>query len=267
MIGVPTMLIAMLDVEEFRSADLSRLRRVISGGAVVPAELVRRVERETPALVSIVFAQTESSPVITQTSPGDSADDRAETLGRPLPHTVVRIMGPKTGETLPVGETGELLTRSYAVMLDYYDDPASTAAAIDSGGWLHTGDLATMDERGYCRIDGRLKEMIIRGGENIYPGRSRPCCSATPTWRTPRWWVSPTSAGENGWPRSSDPPPGPPSTRPPCTPTSGPGWPPSRPPVLGGCRPFPADRLGENTEVPAPERVRGPAQARPPGHR
>ncbi|HUN35653.1 MAG TPA: AMP-binding protein [Trebonia sp.] len=169
MIGVPTMLIAMLDAAEFRSADLSSLRRVISGGAVVPAQLVRRVERETPALVSIVFAQTESSPVITQTSPDDRADDRAETLGRPLPHTAVRIVSTRTGQTLPVGQTGELLTRGYAVMLGYNNDPAATAAAIDPHGWLHTGDLAKMDERGYFRIDGRLKEMIIRGGENIYP--------------------------------------------------------------------------------------------------
>jgi fatty-acyl-CoA synthase len=169
MIGVPTMLIAMLNAAEFRSADLSSLRHVVSGGAVVPAELVRRVERDTPALVSIVFAQTESSPVITQTSPNDSADDRAETLGRPLPHTAVRIVNSGTGQTLPVGETGELLTRGYGVMLGYHDDPAATAAAIDSGGWLHTGDLAQMDQRGYFRIGGRLKEMIIRGGENIYP--------------------------------------------------------------------------------------------------
>jgi fatty-acyl-CoA synthase len=169
MIAVPTMLVGILDAEDFRSTDLASLRRVVSGGAVVPAELVRRVERETPALVSIVFAQTESSPVITQTSPQDSADDRARTLGRPLPRTAVRIVDPRTGQTLPVGETGELITRGYAVMFGYYDDPAATAAAIDADGWLHTGDLAKMDERGYCTIDGRLKEMIIRGGENIYP--------------------------------------------------------------------------------------------------
>jgi fatty-acyl-CoA synthase len=169
MIGVPTMLIAMLDAPRFAATDLSSLRRVISGGAVVPAELVRRIERETPALVSIVFAQTEASPVITQTAAGDSAGDRAETLGRPLPHTAVRIVSTATGQTLPVGETGELLTRGYQVMLGYHGDPVATAAAIDPDGWLHTGDLALMDERGYFRIDGRLKEMIIRGGENIYP--------------------------------------------------------------------------------------------------
>jgi fatty-acyl-CoA synthase len=135
MIAVPTMLIGILDAEEFRSTDLSSLRRV----------------------------------VITQTSPQDSADDRARTLGRPLSHTAVRIVDPQTGQTVPVGETGELITRGYAVMPGYYDDPAATAAAIDADGWLHTGDLAKMDERGYCTIDGRLKEMIIRGGENIYP--------------------------------------------------------------------------------------------------
>jgi fatty-acyl-CoA synthase len=169
MIGVPTMLIGILDAPEFEQANLSSLRRVVSGGAVVPADLVRRVERETPALVSIVFAQTESSPVITQTSPDDTAEDRAQTLGRPLPHTAVRIVSTRTGDTLPVGQTGELLTKSYSVMLGYHGDPAATAAAIDADGWLHTGDLAKMDERGYFIIDGRLREMIIRGGENIYP--------------------------------------------------------------------------------------------------
>ncbi|HEX6021454.1 MAG TPA: AMP-binding protein [Solirubrobacter sp.] len=156
-LGVPTMLIACLDHPRFNATDLSSVEVVITGGALVAPALVRRVEHAFDARVSIVFAQTEASPVITQTAPDDSEEDRATTVGRPLPHTDVKIVG------------GELWTRGYHVMTGYFDDPEATAAAIDADGWLHTGDLATMDERGYCRIVGRLKEMIIRGGENIYP--------------------------------------------------------------------------------------------------
>jgi fatty-acyl-CoA synthase len=119
--------------------------------------------------LSIVFAQTEASPSITQTRLDDSPTDRAETLGRPHPQVEVRIADPRTGETVPPGTVGEILTRGYHVMKGYFDDPAATAEAIDAEGWLHTGDLGSMDERGFCRIEGRLKEMIIRGGENIYP--------------------------------------------------------------------------------------------------
>jgi acyl-CoA synthetase (AMP-forming)/AMP-acid ligase II len=156
LLGVPTMLIALLDRVSGR--DVSSVRHVVTGGALVPPALVRRVEAAFDARVSIVFAQTEASPVITQTAPSDSGEDRAETVGRPLPHTEVRITA-----------DGELCTRGYHVMTGYFDDPEATAAAIDADGWLHTGDLASMDERGYCRIAGRLKDMIIRGGENIYP--------------------------------------------------------------------------------------------------
>ncbi|GAA0823488.1 AMP-binding protein [Streptosporangium amethystogenes subsp. fukuiense] len=169
LIGVPTMLIGMLDHPEFTRTDVSGLTRVISGGAVVPPELVRRIETRTPAVVSVLFAQTEASPVITATSSEDGGQDRMETLGRPLPHTEVRIVDPSDGTTLPVGTVGELCTRGYHVMTGYFDDAVATMSAIDADGWLHTGDLASMDERGYCRIEGRLKEMIIRGGENIYP--------------------------------------------------------------------------------------------------
>ncbi|WP_324788350.1 AMP-binding protein [Streptomyces sp. H51] len=169
LIGVPTMLIGLLDHPDFARTDLSRLARVVSGGAVVLPELVHRVETQTAAAVSVLFAQTEASPVITGTSPRDSAQDRAETLGRPLPHTDVRIIGPADGEVVPVGTVGELCTRGYHVMMGYFDAPDSTAGTIDGDGWLHTGDLASMDARGYCRIEGRLKDMIIRGGENIYP--------------------------------------------------------------------------------------------------
>jgi len=117
----------------------------------------------------IVFAQTEASPVITGTAPGDATADREETLGRPLPDTEVKIIDAAAGGTVAPGVIGELCTRGYHVMTGYLDDPEATAAAIDADGWLHTGDLGSMDERGYCLIGGRLKDMIIRGGENIYP--------------------------------------------------------------------------------------------------
>lgn len=169
LLAVPTMLIALLDCPQFADTDLSRLRQVLSGGATVPAELVRRIERETSATVTAVFGQTEASPVITQTAANDSPADRAETVGRALPHTQVRIVDPRGGQVVPIGSVGELLTRGYHVMTGYYRDPAATAVVIDDDGWLHTGDLASMDARGYCRIQGRLKDMIIRGGENVYP--------------------------------------------------------------------------------------------------
>lgn len=169
LLAVPTMLIGLLDHPKFVQTDLSRLARVISGGAVVPPDLVRRVEAQTPSVVSVVFAQTEASPSITATSPRDSHDDRATTLGRPLPHTDVRIIDPANGTVLPIDTVGELVTRGYHVMTGYFDNSEATASAIDNDGWLHTGDLASMDDRGYCRIEGRLKDMIIRGGENIYP--------------------------------------------------------------------------------------------------
>jgi acyl-CoA synthetase (AMP-forming)/AMP-acid ligase II len=167
--GVPTMLIGMLDHPGFAATDTSPVRRLYTGGAVVPPQLVGRVEAVFGAPVSTVFAQTEASPVITQTSPQDTAEDRAHTLGRPLPQTQVKIVDPASGQTVAYGATGELCTRGYHVMTGYFQDPEMTAAAIDADGWLHTGDLASMDERGYCRIAGRLKDMIIRGGENIYP--------------------------------------------------------------------------------------------------
>ncbi len=166
---VPTMLIALLEQPDFRERDLSSLRAIVSGGATVPAELVRKIEALTPARFSIVFGQTESSAVITQTRLDDTPEDKAETIGVPLPQTEVEIVDPATGAVVPPGALGELCTRGYLVMAGYYEMPEATAAAIDAEGWLHTGDLATMDTRGYCRIEGRLKDMIIRGGENIYP--------------------------------------------------------------------------------------------------
>jgi fatty-acyl-CoA synthase len=167
--GVPTMLTAMLAVAGRVPRDLSSVRVALSGGATVPPELVRQVEAAFGVPFVITFAQTESSCSITLTRPDDSAEDRAETLGRPLPQTEVKITDVATGETVPCGTVGEICTRGYLVMDGYLGDPEATAAAIDADGWLHTGDLGSMDERGYCRIAGRIKEMIIRGGENIYP--------------------------------------------------------------------------------------------------
>ena len=163
------MLIALTEDPGFDTRDLSSVRAALSGGAVVAPDLVKRIEDRLGVRFSIIYGQTESSPVITQGRLDDSFDDRATTIGRPLPQTEVRIVDPDTGETVPCGVVGELCTRGYLVMHGYYEMPEATAAAIDDDGWLHTGDLASMDDRGYCRIEGRLKDMIIRGGENIFP--------------------------------------------------------------------------------------------------
>ncbi len=169
MLGVPTMLIALLEHPNLGRHDLSALRVVASGGASVAPELVRAIESRLGVNFVVVYGQTESSPLITQIRLDDTADDRANTIGRPLPQVEVKIIKPGSGDTVPFGDVGELCTRGYHVMCEYFDKPDATAAAIDSDGWLHTGDLATMDARGYCRIVGRLKDMVIRGGENLYP--------------------------------------------------------------------------------------------------
>jgi acyl-CoA synthetase (AMP-forming)/AMP-acid ligase II len=167
--GVPTMMIAMLGHPDFGRRDLSSLRVAVSGGAPVPAELVRQVEGRLGVRFSIVFGTTECSPLITVVKLDDPAQDRAETLGSPLPQTAIKIADVATGEPVPVGQVGELCARGYLVMRGYHDAPGASAAAIDAGGWYHTGDLASLDSRGYLRIEGRIKDMIIRGGENIYP--------------------------------------------------------------------------------------------------
>jgi len=167
--GVPTMLIALLEHPDFARRNLSAVRLLLAGGAVVPPELVQRLEESLGASFSIVFGQTEASPVITQTFTTDSPEDKGLTIGPPLPNTEVKIIDPRTGEVVPIGVAGELCTRGYLVMNGYYDMPQNTAEAIDAGGWLHTGDLCSMDARGYCKVEGRIKDMIIRGGENIYP--------------------------------------------------------------------------------------------------
>jgi len=169
MVGVPTMLIAMLEHPDFLERDISTLNRLCSGGSTVPAELVKRFEEELGTKFTIVFGQTESSPVSSMTRPDDTTDDKANTIGGPMPHVELKIIDPETGETVPYHTLGEYCARGYLVMHGYYNMDDATAATIDEDGWLHTGDLCSMDERGYCKVEGRLKDMIIRGGENIYP--------------------------------------------------------------------------------------------------
>jgi fatty-acyl-CoA synthase len=168
--GVPTMFIAELEHPQFSRFDLSSLRTGIMAGSSCPIELMRRVVQEMHCTeLTIAYGLTEASPVITQTSTTDSLEHRVTTVGRALPHTEIKIVDPNTGRIVPRGANGELCTRGYLVMNGYYGDPESTAEVIEADGWLHSGDLATMDEDGYVRITGRIKEMIIRGGENIYP--------------------------------------------------------------------------------------------------
>ncbi|MCA0242950.1 MAG: AMP-binding protein [Proteobacteria bacterium] len=167
--GVPTMLIAMLEHPDFERTDFSRVKAICCGGSTVPPELVRRLEQRLGAPFTIVYGQTECSPVATMTHPGDRIEDKAGTIGRPLAHVEMKVADPLDGRPLPQGELGELCTRGFHVMRGYFDMPEASAAAVDAEGWLHTGDLGRMDARGFCTIEGRLKDMIIRGGENIYP--------------------------------------------------------------------------------------------------
>src|SRR4051794_8088771 len=168
--GVPTMFIAALAHPEFGGYDLSSLRTGMMGGAPCPVEVMRRVRSDMHMeQVTIVCGMTETSPLSTQTAPDDPVHKRIETVGRAHPHVEVKIVDPATGATVPRGVAGEQCTRGYSVMLGYWGDEDATAAAIDAGGWMHTGDLATMDDDGYLSIVGRIKDMIIRGGENISP--------------------------------------------------------------------------------------------------
>ena len=167
--AVPTMLNAMLEHPDYANRDLSSLDVLTSGGATVPMELVKVIEKEWGANVTIIFGQTECSPVASMTRPDDSREDKTTTLGRPMPNTEAKIIDPKTGRTVACGVLGEFCTRGYHVMHRYFEMIDATATAIDDEGWLHTGDLCSMDERGFSKIEGRLKDMIIRGGENIFP--------------------------------------------------------------------------------------------------
>ncbi len=168
--GVPTMFIAELNLPDFASYDLSTLRTGIMAGSPCPVEVMKRVVGEmNMSEVSIAYGMTETSPVSTQTRREDDLEHRTGTVGRVLPHIEVKVVDPVTGVTRPRGTAGELCTRGYSVMLGYWNEPEKTAEAVDAGRWMHTGDLAVMREDGYVEIVGRIKDMIIRGGENIYP--------------------------------------------------------------------------------------------------
>ncbi|WP_308197944.1 AMP-binding protein [Saccharopolyspora soli] len=168
--GVPTMFIAELDLPGFADYDLSSLRTGIMAGSPCPVEVMKQViDRMGMTEVAICYGMTETSPVSTQTRADDSLARRVSTVGRVGPHLEIKIIDPDTGLTVPCGTPGEFCTRGYSVMLGYWRQPENTAEAIDSARWMHTGDLAVMDADGYVSITGRIKDMVIRGGENIYP--------------------------------------------------------------------------------------------------
>jgi fatty-acyl-CoA synthase len=169
-LGVPTMFIAMLSHPDFHTFDLSSLRTGMMAGSPCPVEVMKQcVDEMHMSEVTIGYGMTETSPVSTQTSPDDPLDKKVGTVGRVLPHIEIKIIDPLTGETVGLNEPGEFCTRGYSVMLGYWNEPAKTADAIDANGWMHSGDLAVMDDELYVSIVGRIKDMIIRGGENIYP--------------------------------------------------------------------------------------------------
>ncbi len=168
--GVPTMFIAMQNHPSFASHDLSSLRTGIMAGSVCPVEVMKRCVNDMHMTeVAIAYGMTETSPVSCQTRADDDLDRRTASIGRAHPHVQIKVIDPATGHTVPRGEPGEFCTRGYSVMLGYWAEPEKTAEAIDSDGWMHTGDLAEMREDGYCNIVGRIKDMVIRGGENVYP--------------------------------------------------------------------------------------------------
>ena len=167
--AVPTMLMAMLEHPDFATFDLSSLEVVMSGGASIPPELVLRVESHMGAKFGAVFGQTETCGVICISHPSDSTPDKTLRVGQPLEQSEVKIVAAGSDIAVPCGEVGEICVRGFGVMVGYFDSAEQTAQAITTDGWLHTGDLGTMDDRGYLAVTGRLKEMIIRGGENIFP--------------------------------------------------------------------------------------------------
>ncbi len=168
--GVPTMFIAELGHARFGEFDLGSLRTGIMAGSPCPVEVMKRVAADMGIEeMAIAFGMTETSPVSTQVPIDDTLEHRCETVGRVMPHIEIKIVDPASGRTVPRGERGEFRTRGYSVMRGYWNEPERTSEAIDDAGWMHTGDLATMDADGYVRIVGRIKDMIIRGGENVYP--------------------------------------------------------------------------------------------------
>jgi fatty-acyl-CoA synthase len=168
-VGVPTMLQDVMAHPTFGRRDLSSLRALSCGGSMVPVDLIRDLERRLAVKTTIIFGQIETCGYISQTFPDDAAVDKSMTVGRLPPHLEGRVVDPEHGVVLPAAEIGELQVRGVGVMAGYFDEPHQTAAAVDSGGWLHTGDLVSMDERGYLRVTGRLKDMIVTGGVNVYP--------------------------------------------------------------------------------------------------
>ncbi len=174
--GVPTMFIAMLEHAQFNNFDFSSLRTGIMAGSPCPIEVMKKViDKMNMREIVIVFGQTEASPGCTMTTTSDSIDKRVNTVGRAFPGVECKIIDPETGEELPINTPGEFCARGYNIMKGYYKMPEATAQAIDKDGWLHTGDLCTVDEDGYYKVVGRIKDMIIRGGENIYPKEIEEC--------------------------------------------------------------------------------------------
>jgi fatty-acyl-CoA synthase len=169
LVAASTMLIMLMEHPDFARRDLSSLRSLALGGMLIPPDLVRRAEATLGIPVGIVFGMTELCGIATQTRPDDLPEDRARTIGRALPQTEVKIVDLRTGEVVPPGTIGEICVRGYLVMTEYFEMPEATEATVERDGWLHTGDLGIMDERGYARIEGRVKELIIRGAENISP--------------------------------------------------------------------------------------------------
>jgi fatty-acyl-CoA synthase len=168
--GVPTMFIAELDHPEFRRFDFASLRTGIMAGSPCPVEVMKKVQKDMHMPeVTICYGMTETSPVSTQSRTDDPLEKRVSTVGQVHPHVEIKIVDPTTGRIVPRGTPGELCTRGYSVMLGYWNDPHATHEAIDQGRWMHTGDLATMDAHGYVNIVGRIKDMVLRGGENIFP--------------------------------------------------------------------------------------------------
>lgn len=168
-LGVPTMLVALVEAAKASGTKISSVEYIMSGGSMVPPELCRKAKEVLGAPVQIIYGQTETSPVLTQAWHDDTLEDLTETIGQAAPFTELSIRDPDTNAVVPIGEQGEICARGYSVMLGYNDNPQATAETIDEDGWLHTGDLGRMDARGYLRITGRVKEMIIRGGENLFP--------------------------------------------------------------------------------------------------
>jgi fatty-acyl-CoA synthase len=169
LLGVPTMIVGLIDEAERSGRDVKSLHIIMCGGAMVAPDLVSKVQRIFGAPIQIVYGQTETSPSITIGWRDDAEADRSDTIGQPLPHMDVAILGTEDQAVCPIGVQGEICCRGYHVMAGYNDNPDATAAVIDADGWLHTGDLGSMDARGYFKITGRVKDMIIRGGENLFP--------------------------------------------------------------------------------------------------